>query len=82
MTAQTPKCNDVIVACDKVIADKNEALRLSDLAIITCKQHAGDLTTEVEQLRDENNSIFHNPWIVGILSLSVGVVLAKTVIFK
>lgn len=60
-TTSKPGCKEVIETCDKALDAKNKALQLSDLAIKECQKHVGDLTVEVNELRDSNTSILKNP---------------------
>jgi hypothetical protein len=80
--ATKPDCKDVIGACDRALAAKNNALSLSDLAIKDCKKQNGELHQKNESLLESASSWYHNPFIVGILGIAVGAIVSQTVIFK
>lgn len=60
-TPSKPTCKDVIKACDEALDAKDRALKIADIAITDCQKHAGELTTEINDLRESNESLFRNP---------------------
>lgn len=80
----TPKitCNQIIQACDAALAAKNDtiekkdrALQLADLAI----QHAQDDTVrsynELNELKESQNNIWHNPFLWVAVGLIGGILV-------
>lgn len=63
-TPKTNDCDSVIKACDKALVEKNKALDLADLALKKTTSELGRVKTENQELRDENSSIWKNPFFM------------------
>ena len=73
-------CKKVIDAADKALDDKNKALELADLTIKRCIEHGTVVQMQLNQTRDELDSIWRNPLFIGVLGIAGGFILSRTVL--
>lgn len=71
-TGSKVTCQDVISKCDKALDAKNKTIKLSATTIDTLKKQNGDLTTEVNDLRESGSKWYHNPIILFVFGAAAG----------
>lgn len=69
-TTTKPDCKQVIEKADKAIEEKNKQLELADLAIKDCLKHGTTVQLENNKLREENSSIWRNPFFMVLLGVT------------
>lgn len=74
--AETPRngCKQLIKACDEALKAKNSAIELANLGLKQCKDQNGNLSREVNDLRDSGSRFYKNPFIMTIFGAALGVV--------
>lgn len=71
-----------IEKCDKVIAAKDKELQLANLAVQQARTEFAAVKSENGQLKESENSPFHNPFLMATLGALIGVIVTGGVLIE
>ena len=70
--AATPKCEQVLSACDQALRAKQRELDLADLGIQYRQDEVSRLQKENAQLREQSGAWYNNPVVFAALGVIAG----------
>lgn len=74
-TAQT-RCDELVLACDRVVAAKNNQIEKLELGLAKQTERVVDLTSQLESKNEQLQAFYRNPFVM----LSLGLVAGAAVI--
>ena len=81
--AQTaPKCDQVLQACDKALNDQIKLNSLQSAIIDSMEKRTTIIVEQNKELQISNDSWYHNPFVVGGMGISAGIILGTLITSK